>query len=178
MQNLDQKLSSIGVIFERKISAQKYAEAGVEALDELAVAKQEVDRIKSKYRNLLSRMSGLLGVHVRARLPALNIALEQGCRISYFSKTLEFIPNIQQQIWEVKSPDAKFLKAFYQVRPRLSLSTDYADLANGIVEFYVGFYKSLGEDIENVTKEGSIIIEHRRETFGALASYANSGQPE
>lgn len=143
-----------------------------ELYQQLADAQQEVIKIRNRLHRGVSVLNGQLAVQIRNRQPGLEIKLSpESCVIGYYSRALEFTPNLRTGLWSVESPDAKLIKKFIATNPPLALNGNISELAVSVAVFFTRFYKSLGEELAGT---GAIIIEGKNRSFSELVNFAKS----
>ena len=72
-------------------------------------------------------------------------------------------------MWGVKSPDHRFCGRFTRNNgPSLALASSISPLADAIVRYFSGHYKSLGEGIEGT---GTLIVEGSKATILDIAEW-------
>lgn len=140
---------------------------------QLQDAQQLVADIQHKLASLKTRMAGDLALAIRRTKPGLNVAVDKtGCKVGYKTKYLQFIPEVEQGVWKVISPNRRFLREFLQANRRATLLTpDLSVLINAIAEYFSTYYRTLGEDVVGT---GILMVEERRATLLELANWRNA----
>lgn len=136
---------------------------------ELQQAKQRIIELQGEMQHALDRLCGGLALGIRRRQPSLHAQLGDGAvRVTYVKKDLVFKPDLARQVWMVDSARPRFVSKFKQMYGHLlHLSSDLMPLANAVAEFFTRYYRSIGEEI---TGQGSVVVEGRRVSLGQLAT--------
>lgn len=147
-------------------------DSAIDLAKQLQDAQQLVADIQHKLSSIKMRMSGDLALALRRAKPGLNVAVDKnGCRVGYKTKYLQFIPEVENGIWKIISPNRRFLREFQQANRRATLLTaDLSVIVDAITTYFTNYYRTLGEDIEGT---GILIVEERRATLLELADWRN-----
>ena len=134
--------------------------------------RRRLAQLEAKLAAAIDHINGDLAMAVRRLKPGLNIGLDRvGCKVGYKTKSLIFAPNLQTGVWEVRSPDPKFLGRFKRhFGSRLALVPDPSQVAKAISDYYTEHYKTLHEEISGV---GIVLVEGKRGTLLDIADWRN-----
>jgi hypothetical protein len=143
---------------------------------ELHNAQQRILDIQHELGKLKHRLAADLALSLRRAKPGLNVAVDKhGCKVGYKTKHLQFIPEIDQEMWRVVSPNSRFVREFMNRHRRATfLTADMAPLVNAILTHFTEYYRTLGEEIEGT---GLILVEDRKVTLIDLAEWRLSTEP-
>lgn len=147
-------------------------DSAIDLAKQLQDAQQLVADIQHKLSSIKMRMAGDLALALRRAKPGLNVAVDKtGCRVGYKTKYLQFIPEVENGIWKIISPNRRFLREFQQANRRATLLTaDLSVIVDAITTYFTNYYRTLGEDIDGT---GILMIEERRATLLELADWRN-----
>jgi len=108
-----------------------------------------------------------LALAIRQLEPGLNIAVTKGgCKIGYYGKSLMLNPDFTQDSWVANSTKERFLKEFLsKFKRELLLSNDLKITAKAVVDHFVSYFRTLGEEI---TDTGIILINECKSTLSGL----------
>lgn len=93
----------------------------------------------------LESINTKLAYEIRKRMPKLQVNLGGGkCRIYYKSKSVVVSPNALAGKWEIEPNDMgkSFMKGFAHALP---MQDDLGPIAEAVVEYFGGHYKTLGD---------------------------------
>lgn len=137
---------------------------------ELDEARRKVSELERRWMYAVDRLCGGLAMGVRKHHPSLNVGIDGGkCKVGYRSKHLLMAPDMVKKVWTVDSPDPRFARRFMRAHgPRTSLGSDMMPIAQAIADFFVGHYRTLGEEVEG---RGLTIIDGKFSTIGDLACF-------
>jgi len=141
-----------------------------EILRQIDQASQHIIILQNQLRILKRKINSELAINIRKKHPGLNVAVNpKQCKIGYKTKHLSFYPDIEKGLWSISSDDSQFMNRFKkQYRRNIVISPEIDDLVSSIITFFIGHYKSLGEDIIG---QGKIIIEDKMANLSDLVSY-------
>lgn len=147
-------------------------DSALDLVRQLQDAQQLVADIQHKLSSLRTRMAGDLALAIRRTKPGLNVAVDKnGCKVGYKTKYLQFIPEVEQGIWRVVSPNRRFLREFMQANRRACLLVpDMSILIGAIAEYFSAYYRTLGEEVLGT---GILMVEERQATLLDLAKWRN-----
>ncbi len=147
-------------------------DSAIDLARQLQDAQQLVADLQHKLNSLRTRMAGDLALAIRRTKPGLNVAVDKnGCKVGYKTKYLQFIPEVEQGVWRVVSPNRRFLREFLQANRRATLlAPDLSVLIGAISEYFSTYYRTLGEEVEGT---GVLMVEERRATLLDLAEWRN-----
>lgn len=168
MNNIGYKLDLLLEMNEEPVSSS--LDSILDITKQLDEVRQKVMDLQNKLHMATDRLNGDLAMGVRKQLPGLNVGLDKnGCKVGYKSKNLSFSPDLKTGVWGVKSPDHRFCGRFTRNNgPSLALASSISPLADAIVRYFSGHYKSLGEDIEGT---GTLIVEGSKATVLDIAEW-------
>lgn len=162
---------SLDIILEDgPVDGPKPQELASELVQQLQDARQQVADIEHKLTNIKYRISADLALSLRRAQPGLNVALDKnGCKVGYKTKLLHFIPDIENGIWKVISPNRRFLREFLNAHRRVTLmDNDLSTLVTAITAYFANYYRTLGEEIGGT---GALLIEEKRGTLLELVAW-------
>jgi hypothetical protein len=168
---------SLDIILEDEpvVAAGHPLDSAITLVHELHTARQRILDIQHELEKIKHRLSADLALAIRRAKPSLSISLDrQGCKIGYKTKHLQFIPDVEQEMWRVVSPNRRFLREFLNKHRRVTfLATDVSPLVQAIISYFDSYYRTLGEDCSGT---GILLIENRRATLLELASSRDGPQ--
>jgi alanine-alpha-ketoisovalerate/valine-pyruvate aminotransferase len=104
--------------------------------------KRDLQDAEMQLDNIVEQLNTKLGWEIRKRQPKMMIAHKNGkCHAGYFSQNLALRPNLQTKEWAAEGPLAK--KFITENPDTLALSSDPAALADAIVKFFTGRFRTL-----------------------------------
>lgn len=160
------------ILEENQLEGWHPLDSAMDLARQLQDAQQHVADIQHKLTSIKTRMAGDLALAIRRQKPSLNVAVDKnGCKVGYKTKYLHFIPEVEQGIWKVISPNRRFLREFLQANRRITLLTPDLDaLVNAISNYFTNYYRTLGEAVEGT---GVLMLEDRKCSLLELADWRN-----
>lgn len=142
----------------------------VNLIRELHNIEQRKLDIEHELDKLRYSMLADLALAVRRMEPGLNVSVSKtGCKIGYFGKNLTLNPVFGQDSWISTSTKERFLKEFQsKYKHQLLLDSDLKIVAKAVVDHFVSYFRTLGEEISNT---GIILIEDKKSTLSNLIEW-------
>ncbi len=103
----------------------------------------QLENSKDEISVLFDELMSKLVLSVRKRMPKLSISVSSNrCDIRYKSKAVILIPNLNKLEWSVEPNDMgkEFMKVFSNT---FKMSDNMSDIADAIVDYFTGRYKTL-----------------------------------
>lgn len=142
-----------------------------ELVRKLSVAKQIISDLQHQLLSAKSKINAELTLMIRRKMPAMNVGLDRYgyCKVGYKTKTLSLSPDIESDIWHIRSSDSRFLNGFLKSkRSNLIIGDNVEQLADAVITYFTDYYKSLGEDING---NGLILVDGKIGTLRDIVEW-------
>ncbi len=128
------------------------------AVTEIEKARLRIKKLQLYLQSLNDRMCAELALKIRRKQPRLNISINKdGCKIAYKTKLLLLKPDMNKNIWQIKSNVTSFARSFLaNYASKTRISNDNSGLVDAIVAYFADSFKSINEEISD---SGLIMID-------------------
>jgi hypothetical protein len=117
-------------------------EIATQLQDQISNHKKSLEDAELQLNNIIEQLNTKLGWEIRRRQPKLMVTHRGGnCNAGYYSQNLSCRPDLASKSWVVAGPLSKKFASEYP--DSLSLSNTPSDLADSIVKFFTGRFKTL-----------------------------------
>jgi hypothetical protein len=143
----------------------------------LRKAQKEVEDLKNQLKCIKRRMNADLAFKIKRHVPALNVGVNRldGCKIGYKDQCMSFDSDIENNMWNLSSPDIMIVKKFKDSHSDdLSMKPNLNNVVQTICNFFTDHFESMGESVVGV---GTLIIEGKLGSLKDLVSYRDSAIP-
>ena len=143
----------------------------------LRKAQNEVDHLKSQLKCLKRKMNADLAFNVKRHVPALNVGVNRldGCKIGYKDRCMSFDSDIENNMWNLSSPDIMIVRKFKDTHgDDLPMEPNINNILKMICNFFTDHFESVGESVVGV---GTLLIEGKIGSLKDLVSYRDSAIP-
>lgn len=100
---------------------------------------------RQELNDAIETLNSQLALEIRKRMPKLQVNLASGkCNVRFKSKAVTVWPDVMSKKWQIDPNDMgrSFVRGFSHALP---MQDDLSSIAEAIVEYFTGHYKSLGD---------------------------------